>query len=1038
MLTFDTRFHFTVPFVVYSFSLSSLLAIMMRRCLASVATVVAVPQLAISHTREIYRRSFGNSPLWQAPKKKAPASKTGASTPKSSSKKKVAAASATPAATATATAPPTPSTAPKGSTLDVSLVAGDPTKTSPPTKFKVDYAASNRSGCAVCGFNILQGSLRYACVVPSPHGDFYHPVWHHPTCFSDYLLRKHSGCVKDFSMVSGLSAVKSEDMTTARRVLGLPATLTSVEIGIQRDSTYLWEAKQVLSDLTAKQLGDLCVHNAIIRADAFCTPGKQGPSRPSLLAAAEDALAFGVLPACQYCKSPMRFADTKYCCTGYIDELTKCRNEVNTAVVRKPIKIPNDIKKAYPKLAAYAATVRTRTLMGSAPEGIVEANPQNPKVDNPKKRKSAPVVATEAVQDPDGPDPSTALRNMRFVVMLTSSKETREVSALIANHGGQVFAHPPKDFASTEELKGRDLIVATAADSDTDTSKAMVVDVQFIQKSIAQGYRLPIAEMDEQGLIISGRPVLPEHLQRLADERKKKVEQIEKDAASGGSAAAKRTVTLSKGGVPLDPEYEAKDPTAEVVRETTSGKQVIYSTTMSRTDLGGGKNSFYILQLIRDYPSGGGETFYVYRRWGKVGDPLRNGKLCQSFHEKAAKAEFAKIFLERSGNTWTDYCNDAFVQKPGFYHVLDVSYDVKIDNSDVKKKKKPADSVKFSKPTEQLLNLLFDQKRIKSTLLELEIDLKKLPLGKLSAATIAKGYKALKDLQPILENSKKYKGGELNSLILRHSNRFFTYIPQSIEGKAEDFAIDTLEKLKAKSQLLDDLSQLELTARMLEDQSDDMTSNYRKLRTELKDIPQGASEWDMIKKYIENTNSGSHRFGDVKLVSLWDAAREGELDRYKPWMSNKNRKLLWHGSRLTNWVGILSQGLRIAPPEAPSTGYMFGKGVYFADMFSKSAQYCHAYRDHAVMAICEVALGDPIERTSSDFITSLPKGKHSTYAKGERMPDPSGDVTLPDGVVIPQGRETSSSVRSTSLRFNEFIVYDVSQIRLRYLALLKF
>ncbi len=35
-----------------------------------------------------------------------------------------------------------------------------------------------------------------------------------------------------------------------------------------------------------------------------------------------------------------------------------------------------------------------------------------------------------------------------------------------------------------------------------------------------------------------------------------------------------------------------------------------------------------------------------------------------------------------------------------------------------------------------------------------------------------------------------------------------------------------------------------------------------------------------------------------------------------------SRTLLWHGSRLTNWVGILSQGLRIAPPEAPITGYM--------------------------------------------------------------------------------------------------------------------
>lgn len=28
------------------------------------------------------------------------------------------------------------------------------------------------------------------------------------------------------------------------------------------------------------------------------------------------------------------------------------------------------------------------------------------------------------------------------------------------------------------------------------------------------------------------------------------------------------------------------------------------------------------------------------------------------------------------------------------------------------------------------------------------------------------------------------------------------------------------------------------------------------------------------------------------------------------------------GSRLTNFVGIISQGLRIAPPEAPATGYM--------------------------------------------------------------------------------------------------------------------
>src|SRR5689334_5824084 len=60
--------------------------------------------------------------------------------------------------------------------------------------------------------------------------------------------------------------------------------------------------------------------------------------------------------------------------------------------------------------------------------------------------------------------------------------------------------------------------------------------------------------------------------------------------------------------------------------------------------------------------------------------------------------------------------------------------------------------------------------------------------------------------------------------------------------------------------------------------------------------------------------------------------RTGEEERYKAWSGNANRVLLWHGSRLTNWVGILSQGLRIAPPEAPKTGYRFGKGIYFADI----------------------------------------------------------------------------------------------------------
>lgn len=35
--------------------------------------------------------------------------------------------------------------------------------------------------------------------------------------------------------------------------------------------------------------------------------------------------------------------------------------------------------------------------------------------------------------------------------------------------------------------------------------------------------------------------------------------------------------------------------------------------------------------------------------------------------------------------------------------------------------------------------------------------------------------------------------------------------------------------------------------------------------------------------------------------------RSGEEKKYKPFKKLHNRKLLWHGSRLTNYAGILSQ-----------------------------------------------------------------------------------------------------------------------------------
>ena len=169
-------------------------------------------------------------------------------------------------------------------------------------------------------------------------------------------------------------------------------------------------------------------------------------------------------------------------------------------------------------------------------------------------------------------------------------------------------------------------------------------------------------------------------------------------------------------------------------------------------------------------------------------------------------------------------------------------------------------------------------------------------------------------------------------------------------------------------------------------------------------------------------------------------ARKGERQKYRPFKDLHNRKLLWHGSRSTNYVGILSQGLRIAPPEAPVTGYMFGKGVYFADMASKSANYCNTNRSNntGLMLLCEVALGNEYKLTASEHIVKLPPGKHSCKGIGKTGPDPSMEKKLSDGVVVPIGNGVEDKDLDSTLLYNEYIIYDTSQCNMKYLVKLKF
>ncbi|KAK9675162.1 hypothetical protein K7432_016617 [Basidiobolus ranarum] len=170
-------------------------------------------------------------------------------------------------------------------------------------------------------------------------------------------------------------------------------------------------------------------------------------------------------------------------------------------------------------------------------------------------------------------------------------------------------------------------------------------------------------------------------------------------------------------------------------------------------------------------------------------------------------------------------------------------------------------------------------------------------------------------------------------------------------------------------------------------------------------------EFKLLDNYVKNTHGETHNTYTLEVLDAFQLERSTEPERWLEGGCDKigNRKLLWHGSRLSNFVGILSQGLRIAPPEAPVTGYMFGKGVYFADCVSKSANYCFADygRSEALMLLCEVALGDvlPLYHASYEAGEEVKQAKkNSTLGLGRMEPDPKGAVTMEDGVEVPCGK----------------------------------
>ncbi|XP_021839258.2 poly [ADP-ribose] polymerase 2 isoform X2 [Spinacia oleracea] len=463
----------------------------------------------------------------------------------------------------------------------------------------------------------------------------------------------------------------------------------------------------------------------------------------------------------------------------------------------------------------------------------------------------------------------------------------------------------------------------------------------------------------------------------------------------------------------------------------------IYDAMLNQTNVGDNNNKFYMIQVLE---VDGGGTYMVYNRWGRVGvkgqDKLFGPYSCR----ETAIQEFEQKFLAKTKNYWSN--RKVFVSYPKCYTWLEMDYSEKDQDQE-----KPSSSCTNIQPQEsklepriaKFISLICNISMMRQQMMEIGYNAEKLPLGKLSKSTILKGYDVLKRLSDVIGQSDR-------KLVEQLSGEFYTVIPHDFGfKKMREFVIDTPQKLKSKLEMVEALSEIELATKLLSDdvgmQDDLLYAQYGRLNCELMPVEVDSEEFSMIQKYTKNTHAKTHSNYTVDINQVFRVSRGGENEQFKKFASTKNRMLLWHGSRLTNWTGILSQGLRIAPPEAPVTGYMFGKGVYFADMFSKSANYCYSSSSAptGVLLLCEVALGEMEELLHSNYSADkLPAGKLSTKGVGSTAPDMSEAQVLDDGVVVPSGKPVQKKDAKGSLLYNEYIVYNVDQIRMRYVIQVKF
>lgn len=459
----------------------------------------------------------------------------------------------------------------------------------------------------------------------------------------------------------------------------------------------------------------------------------------------------------------------------------------------------------------------------------------------------------------------------------------------------------------------------------------------------------------------------------------------------------------------------------------SSGK--MWYCTLNMTNIENNNNKFYIIQLL-SYGNG----YHVYTRYGRVGDKgiASNGVYHTSeFH---AVREFTRKFRSKTGETWRGTNPSEYTPKTGKYFVMDtVVPEVKVQDI-----KTPSD---LNPHLVSTLELIGSRELMTSSMQKFHVDTEKLPLGKISKNQIDEGYDILdqisdwidsdvEDLKEVgIENPTEYIEETLTVL----SSRFWTFIPYNC-GRNKPPVIKTREMIKNYADLLEVMENIKISDTIIQNNTN-VDDIYEKLDVDIDYISPETEEASLIRKFVGNT-IGNHGYG-LEVLDIFSLSKEVQ-DPKNIFENSPDHRLLIHGSRMVNYVGILSEGLRIPFSNQVLNGSVLGKGIYFADCISKSFNYCQPSTTNNIgyIVLCEVALGTNPNIVNRATFDEKPSDDYtSRIAQGRNTPDPSefqniGDMVIPSGKLIPSGIDSG-------FLYNEYVIYDTRMYRFRYLLKIK-